>query len=234
MAIIDTCTTDLALPLVQFKLFDNLCPTDLARLGQCLRPANVPARCTLFSPAQPSHAIYFLVQGAVKVCIEESSGRDVLLAICGDGEVLGEVSALDGLGHSASVITLEPSKFLLMDVNSFCEHLDMIPALGRNLSIVMAHRLRYATAQTRALSRLKIAGRVAHQLLHIARFYGQVAPTGAISLPHWVNQDDLAALVGATRESVNKTLASYQCKGFISLDKYRITLHDPQGLQQQL
>lgn len=253
---------DTADSLRKIKLFHNLNPVHQSLLAHSLQYRCVPPKHSLFCQKQKGEAVYFILSGSVNVCIEEADGRDVLLAICGEGEILGEISAIDGYGHSASVTTREHSQFLWLDCLTFRHYLQTLPHLACNLADIVVQRLRRSTAQTHALAHLDIPGRVAYQLLAFARDYGHAAslddtplidsvraqddtpmhrlstaedlPMSPITIPIQLRQSDLAALVGATRESVNKALGIYRRSGVITVTDHRITIHKPAALERQV
>ena len=98
--------------LSELDLFRDLRPEDLSRLQGLLRRRVFPAGAELMATEQPGDVAYVIVDGAVKVHIESPDGTDVILAILGPGEVVGEMSVVDSLGRSATVVTLEESTLL--------------------------------------------------------------------------------------------------------------------------
>jgi CRP-like cAMP-binding protein len=194
----------------------------------------LPAEASVFSSEQPGEAVYFLLRGTAKICVEQPDGSDVIVGICGAGDVLGESGVLAGREYSTSAITLENSEILWLERATFCGFLQSMPAMTHNLAQVLAERLQRANRQTRSLAVYDVYGRLACQLLTFAREYGGRNDTGGILIPIRLTQSDLASLVGATRESVNKALACYKRCGIISTDqRHYITIHDEAALQRR-
>jgi CRP-like cAMP-binding protein len=138
---------------------------------------------------------------------------------------------LDNRGRSASVVTLEPSAMLWMDRASFRRCMETMPRITFNLACILAARLRLANAQIQSLAALDTECRVARQILAFSERYGLSQSNGDISIPIRLTQSDIASMVGATREHVNKILVSYKERGYISVDSaYHLTIHDPQML----
>jgi CRP/FNR family transcriptional regulator, cyclic AMP receptor protein len=221
-------------PLGDMPLFSGLAPHELARLDDLLRHRSVPAGANLITIDQPGEAAYIILKGTVKVHAEQSDGSDVILAILGPGEVLGEMSVADSLGRSANAETLEPVELAWMDRASFRECLETMPAMTYNLVRILSRRLRMANTQIEALASMDVYGRVARQLLAFAREYGQPAPHSGVTIPLRLTQSDIADLVGASRVRVNQVLVFYKEHNYISIDpSYRITVLDQEALARR-
>lgn len=220
--------------LSQISLFYGLTPDQLALFGQSLHRKTIPAGQPLLTLGFKSEIVYFLLQGTVRVSVPQGGGG-AIINICGSGSVLGEISALDGSGHSADVITIEPCQLLWMSQINFSKHLLTTPMLGYNLSRLLARRLRHATQQTQLMARRSIPVRVASQLLDFARHYMAIGDEGArsdIFLPLRLSQTDFAATISSTRISVNKVLGDFARQNWISIDRHqRITIHDLPALE---
>jgi len=183
---------------------------------------------------QPGEAVYVVLEGSVKASVVRPDGAEVILAILGPGEVVGEMSPADSLGRSADVVTLEGTTLLWIDRPTFRAGLSASPALARNLAEVLSRRLRLTNAHLISLASLDVPGRVASQLLALAREYGEETPEGATLIPMRLTQTDLAALVGASRARVNQALGYYKKRGLISVGRDgRIIVHDGPALAQR-
>ena len=176
-----------------------------------------------------------ILEGTAKVYLTHTDGKEVILAILGPGEIVGEMSAADSLGRSASVMTLEDSTLLWMNRHTFLSSMEEMPTIARNLVGILSRRLRLADTNTRSLAALDVHGRIAVQLLAFSREYGEPLPEGAGTLiPLRLTQTDLAGLVGASRVRVNQVLGYYRKKGDISMDKEgRITVRDEESLARR-
>ncbi len=175
-----------------------------------------------------------ILEGTAKVYVTPADGTEVILAILGPGEIVGEMSAADSLGRSASVLTLEDSTLLWMDRHAFLSSMEEMPTIARNLVGILSRRLRLADTNPRCLAALDAHGRVAVQLLAFAREYGEPLPDGDTLIPLRLTQTDLAGLVGASRVRVNQALGYYRKRGSISLDKdHRIIVRDEESLARR-
>ena len=124
-----------------------------------------------------------------------------------------------------------------MELSTFRLCLREVPALATNLLRELSSRLRAANLQVRALATLDVAGRVARQLLLFADRYGEprAGEAQAVLIPLPLTQRDIAQLVGATRERVNRALVSLRRRGALSADnRHRITVHDRTALERSI
>jgi CRP/FNR family cyclic AMP-dependent transcriptional regulator len=165
----------------------------------------------------------------VKIHVEQG-GRDVIIAILGTGDLLGEMSLIDSVGRSASAVTLENSLLLWMDKVSFNYMLDNFTPMARNLVRILSARVRLSDQLIQALASLDVTGRVARQLLAFAEKYG-LAKDGATQIRIVLTQSDIADLVGASRKRVNQTMVLFKEQGLIDTDaEGRIAIRDGDGL----
>jgi CRP/FNR family transcriptional regulator, cyclic AMP receptor protein len=220
--------------LGELPLFQGLPPEQLQQVSSLLRRKAFPAGSDIITADQPGEVAYIILSGTVKIHVEQADGGDVLLAILGAGEIVGEMSLLEHMGRSASVVTLEESTLLWMDRTAFEESLQRMPTMTANLVRILSRRLRLANAQIQSLATLDVFGRVARQLLAFAHEYGQPAEQGGVRIPLHLTQTDLAALVGASRVRVNQVLVFYRQQNYISVDQNaRITVLDQAALLQR-
>ena len=215
------------------SLFRGMPTRELERLAPRLHEKNFPAGASVLTAEQPAEAIYIIIEGSVKIHLFTPEGTEVILAVLGPGEIVGEMSLADSLGHSANVTTLEESAFLWMDRKTFRSGVEGSTILGRNLADVLSRRLRLANAHLLSLATLDVLGRVASQLLALAHEYGEEASDGVL-IPITLTQADLAALVGASRVRVNQALGFFRKRNAISVDKDgRITVLDADVLARR-
>jgi len=216
--------------LAGIPLFQGLPPERLERLNETLHKKTVPAGTNMITAEQPGEVVYVLLEGTVKILIEQLDGREVILAFLGAGDTVGEMSLVDSSGRSANVMTMEKCTFLWMDKKTFSDLLKNVPEFAQNLVKLLASRLRMANEQIQSLSSLDVAGRLARQLLAFSERYGLEEEEGT-RIPLRLTQTDLAELVGASRERVNQVMVDFRQKGFLAVDStHRILVHDPDGL----
>ena len=215
--------------LATVPLFEGLKAEQLSKLNALLHRRSFEAGYNIITAEQPGETVYVITSGSVKVYRSE-----VILAILGAGEVVGEMSLADSLGRSATVITLEQTVLLWMDRISFWASLREVPEMTYNLVSILSRRLRLANNHARLLAAMDVQGRVAGQLLAFAREYGEPAPGGGLLIPLRLTQADLAALVGASRVRVNQALGFHRRNGHISVGAdRRIVVHDAPALARR-
>jgi CRP/FNR family cyclic AMP-dependent transcriptional regulator len=217
--------------LANLDLFRGLSTTELTRINSVLGRTKFPAGATIMTATQPGEAAYIVQEGTIKVSVIQETGQELILAVIGVGEVVGELAMADREGRSADVVALEPSTLLWIDRTTFDQLRRDIPAVTENLIRLMARRLRVANAQLQAIATLDVHGRVARQILLLADVYGEELPNGDVRVPLRLTQGDLAGLVGATRVRVNEVLVGFKKRKYVSVDgRYRVTVHNRDAL----
>ena len=215
--------------LSYIQLFEGLTPTQLDWVAQRAHRRIFEAGRNVMTIEQPGEAVYIILHGTVKVHIEQGE-RDVILAILGTGDMLGEMSLIDSVGRSASAVALESSLLLWMDKITFNYILDNFPPVARNLVRIMSSRVRLSDQLIQALATLDVNGRVARQLLPFAEKHG-LEKDGITKIQIVLTQGDIADLVGASRKRVNQTMVSFKEQGLIDTDaEGRIAIRNSEGL----
>jgi CRP/FNR family transcriptional regulator, cyclic AMP receptor protein len=202
--------------LSDIELFMGMTPTQLDWVAQRAHRRVFEAGRNVMTIDQPGEAVYIILHGTVKIHIEQGE-RDVILAILGAGDLLGEMSLIDSVGRSASAVTLENSLMLWMDKVTFSYILDNFPTVARNLVKILSARVRLSDQLIQALATLDVNGRVARQLLAFAEKYGREKDSGT-QIRIVLTQGDIADLVGASRKRVNQTMVLFKERGLIDTD----------------
>lgn len=217
--------------LDQFAIFRDMPQDQLSKLSTFLHKKTFSAGTMLMALEQMGETVYFILDGTVKVFVEQEDGTEVIITVLGGGDVVGEMSSLDDAGRCANVATMEESTLLWMDRSMFRECLRTMPEMAMNLSQLLARRLRQANEQVQALATQDIECRIARQILAFADRYGEPLPNGDTLIPVRLTQTDIASLVGATRERANKILVSYKERGYLSVSRdHHLTIHNRRAL----
>ena len=223
------------LSLDSVPLFAGLDARQRAWLRARLHQRAYPAGTEVMLVGTPGELVYIIMSGTVKVFAPQPDGTDVIVAILGLGDPVGEMSLVDQVGHSASVITLEDSSLLWMSRNDFQDALSSMPQLSQNLLRILSARLRYSTNHIQALAALDVNRRVIRQLLAFGERYGQKTAAGEVHIPIRLTQNDIAELVGASRKRVNQVMVVLKHNGWISIDPaFHITIHNQQAMLHSL
>ena len=214
-------------------LFHGLTPGEQRQLHELLGVKTFPAGASIVTAEQPGDVAYIVLAGTVKVQVDRPDGTPVILAILRAGEVAGEMSLVDRLGRSATVVAMERSTLAWLTRSAFWGCLRTMPTMTFNLAGIHSRRLRLANAHIVALATLSIEARLADQLLALAEEYGEAPPDGGCRIPFRLTQTDLAALVGASRVRVNQILVGWKRDGYLSVDRrHVITLRDRHALAE--
>ncbi len=205
--------------LQRVPLFAEMPAETLAALAGRLRRRRMPPGTPVVYKGDPSGAMYLIASGRVKVHQATAGGDDVILNILGAGEFFGEMSLLDGQPRSADISTLEPSELLLLEGDALREIIHEQPSIAWTLLKILSQRLRDQNERSEMLMTRDVAGRVAGEMLRLAKTQGAPQPDGSIRVDVSLTQSDIAALVGATRERVSRALTAFRASGTLAWDK---------------
>ena len=153
-----------------------------------------------------------------------SDGRENLLAILGPGQMFGELSLFDPGPRSATVTAVTDADFASLSHDDLLRWLEGRPVVARGLLAQLAGRLRKANDVVADLVFSDVPGRVAKALLDLADRFGRTADDG-VHVHHDLTQEELAQLVGASRETVNKALADFASRGWLRLEPRSVVIH---------
>lgn len=200
---------------------------ELRRLGARRR---FPAGAALFFEGDPAHEALVLLSGAVKVSVGSADGKDIVLEVFEAGALLGELSVLDGKPRSATVTTLVPVEVLTVAAGSFNEFLDRNPRVLRRLLIDVIGRLRSRVRHQLEFGAGDALGRVCARLADLADRYGE--PDGDAVVVHSpLNQTELAAWTGLSREAVVKALRALRQLEWIEVSGRTFLVKDLERLK---
>jgi len=194
---------------------------------QRLRPGTI-----LFSEGDRSGRVVLVLSGRLKVSSFSEDGRETILAFRGPGDLLGEVAAIDGREHSATVSVVEDGEVLVVPADRFLAALDREPRLALVLLRSIVGRLRAADRTRAEFTALDVVGRVAHRLTELAEEYG-VTTSGGIRIDLSISQQELAGWVGSSREAVNKAIRQLEVRGLIVAERRHLTVLDLEGLRDR-
>jgi CRP/FNR family cyclic AMP-dependent transcriptional regulator len=210
--------------LAKTQLFEGVAASDLESLRPAIRTRTFERGSYLFREGDPGSHLHVVVQGQVKIGRVGQGGGEVVFAIAGPGEVFGELSLFDEDGErSADAEALEPTECLLIAKGPLLQFLTARPQLLLRIIASLNAYIKQKDATIGDVTFLDIPGRVATKLVQLADTKGRPTPDG-ISIELNLNQQTLAAMVGATRENVNRALRRFSELGYIRLDHGSITV----------
>ena len=188
----------------------------------------------LFRAGEPGDGCYRLEQGLVKVVIASPLGEERILTVFGPGAIVGELSMIDGLPRSASVVAVSDCTLSFVSRGKFESFIDNYPKLAGHLVKTLSLRLREADQALAAATFLSVKGRVARALLSLAECVGEEHGSGQIMLRHKLSQGDLAAMAGVARENVSRTLAEWRKSNVVTKDCPYYCIKDPDALAREM
>jgi CRP/FNR family cyclic AMP-dependent transcriptional regulator len=216
--------------LGQIPLFAELATEELDGLGACLRRRRYRKGEVVFLQGDPGTSLYIIETGRVRIALSSPEGKEVVLALLGPADFFGDLALLDGEPRSADAVAHEPSELLLLLRDDFLQFLGAHPRATAGLLAVLSRRLRRNTLLLQDAAFLDVPGRLARVILELAQAEGRPDGNGVV-ITSRLTQTELAGMVGATRESVNKWLRSYERRGLICCQRGHIGVASPDGLR---
>ncbi len=202
-------------------LFECLDEEEREALAQVAILKTFPKNTILFSEGDRTDSIYIVHSGKVKVNIIDQNGKEIILSLLGPGEYFGEMAALvEGESRSASVMTRETTKLFVISRNDFKEVLSSHPDMVFNLLKGSLERLRVANKNIESLALMDVYGRIARLFMQLAKSTADKFVIGE-KLTH----QDIANMVGSSREMVSRVLKELTVGGYISSSKKVITIN---------
>lgn len=186
----------------------------------------------LFHEGEQGDSLHVITAGKVKLGRRSADGRENLLAILGEGEMLGELSLFDPGPRTATATAIADTELVGLSHPDMTAYLGTRPEIAMTMLSALAARLRRTNEALGDLVFTDVPGRVAKALLDLSRRFGQPSSEGTL-VAHDLTQEELAQLVGASRETVNKALADFSSRGWIKLEARAVTLMDTERLQRR-
>ena len=217
--------------LAAVPLFAGLDADGLDGLAKGMRVRRFRRGETVFHLGDPGDALFIVMAGSIKITLPADTGDEAILATLRPGDFFGELALLDGAPRSATAVAIEPTETYILARERFRELIATEPVMREALLATLAAEVRRLTHHVEELHFLDITGRLASRLARLAAEPGATRlPDGAIRLAGPLTQGDLAAMIGCTRQSVNKLLGMFTDDGLIRFEKDRIVVVDLDGL----
>ena len=197
----------------------TLSDADLMAVGSHGIARSYPKNTVIVTEGDKTDSLYVILEGRIKVFVSDGEGHDMVLSTQGPGEYFGEMM-LDEGPRSASIMTLEPSRFLVVAKADFREFVIKNPVFAHSLIEKLIGRARALTSSVKSLALMDVYGRVARLLLELAEDNG-----GKLSIPQRLTQQDIASRVGASREMVSRILKDLSTGGYLTQSRNGILLH---------
>ncbi|MGV0790994.1 Crp/Fnr family transcriptional regulator [Mycolicibacterium sp. XJ1819] len=218
--------------LARVGFIQSLDPAVVVDLASEMKITEVRRGQAFYRQDDPADGLFIILEGKVKVCCRCADGREKLLEIRGPGDVLGAISALDPGPRTSSAIAITDVCAATVDGETLAVWMAEHRQIAEQLVRVLAGRLRRANNHLLTVVFDDVPGRVAKELLALAQRFG-VRQGELLSVRHDLTQRELAQLVGATRESVNKALCDFVQRGWITTDGKSTMIHHPELLAKR-
>ncbi len=213
--------------LATVPLFHGLDRDELARFGELVREKSYPKGSVILFQDDPGDSLFILRSGRVKVVLIGEDGREVILGVLDAGAHFGELALIDDQPRSAHVIAMEDSQLLVLRREDFRRRVDANPSVGWALLQELSTRLRRADEKIGGLVLLDVPGRIARLLLDLA------AESDGVTIDKVLTHQTIAQMIGASRETVSRSMKDFQESGLIRVERRRIAIADKDALEKR-
>jgi CRP/FNR family transcriptional regulator, cyclic AMP receptor protein len=214
------------------RFLDVLSPEHVDALRAIGRTRRFQAGAALFHEREPGEAVLVLTTGRVKLSCVTEGGREALLGIREPGDLIGEMSAIDGGPRSATATALEPVEVIAVGREAFVAFLDRTPRVGLVLARMLAKRLRDADRKRIEYLAGDTVGRVCSRLVELAHRFGETEGDG-VHIELAITQEDLAGWTGSSREAVIRALRTLRELGWIETRRRGVTVLEVEQLRRR-
>ncbi len=208
------------------QLFSKLDDAELQRFAELTREKTYPKGSVILFEDDPGDSLFVVKEGRVKVVLVGEDGREVILGVLGEAEHFGELSLIDEQPRSAHVIAMEDSALLVLRSDDFRRRVEANPDVAWALLQELSRRLRRADGKIHGLALLDVPGRIARLLLDFAD-----ESTGD-KLEKPLTHQTIAHMIGASRETVSRTMRDFQNQGWINVERRRISVANRPALKR--
>src|SRR3954466_11065765 len=218
--------------LARSGIFQGVDPEAAEALAKEMDYIDVRKGDVVFNEGEPGDSLYIVLSGKIKLGRRAADGRQNLVSIMGPSDMLGELSLFDPGPRTATATAVTDTRLARLKKSSLRPWLNNRPEIAEQLLRVLARRLRRTNDALADLIFTDVPGRVAKALLGLAERFGTEEPDG-VRVHHDLTQEELAQLVGASRETVNKALADFAGRGWMRVDSRAVTILDRDRLARR-
>jgi CRP/FNR family cyclic AMP-dependent transcriptional regulator len=197
--------------LRRVPVFSELTAFQMAQLADAVTKRRVKRGELIVEKGKRSEALFIVLAGRARVLLADRRGRQVILDVLGPGDYIGEISLIDGKSHSATVEAEVQCDLLVLGQTEFNHCLEQNHAMAQAVIQGLAYRLRKADEKIGSLALMDVYGRVAKVLVEMAVSTG----TNQLLIKEQATRQDLAKMVGASREMVSRVMRDFEEQGFI-------------------
>jgi CRP-like cAMP-binding protein/class 3 adenylate cyclase len=217
--------------LLRAPLFAGLPPNVAAALRQRVQRRSFPAGTYLTREGEPADSMFVIEHGLVRVSRTSRQGRELVLGLFGGGDMIGELGVLEASGtRTADAMAVEATSCVALTKDDLRAVVRKTPELGLRLLATLVDYVRRKDEELAEIAFLDLPGRLAHKLLQLADRHGEPVE-GGVRITVRVPQSELAAMVGSSRENVNRALGRFVTMGAVAVDRGSITILDADALR---
>jgi CRP/FNR family transcriptional regulator/CRP/FNR family cyclic AMP-dependent transcriptional regulator len=225
--------SELVNTISRVTFFTSLLPDEKLALSKRAKEQVYPKNEVIFRKGDPGLRLYIIKSGKVKIVLPSQDGKEAIIAILSNGDFFGELSLFDGKPRSASAITIDDTDLLTIHRDHFLQFIQEHPHVASDILAVVSSRLRQADNLVEDASFLDLPARLAKRLLDLADEHGVNVQDG-VQITLKLTQQDIAGMVGATRESVNKQLKFCQDRGVLKMESQHLIILKPEELRKRI
>jgi len=213
-------------------LFSALSDEEAASLRASMTLVKVTKGHTLFKEGEEGDRLFVVLDGKLKLGKSSPDGRENLQEILGPGEMFGELSLFDPGPRTATATAITDAKLLMLPHEKVLDLITSQPAVSLELLRRLAQRLRDSRGEQSDLVFVDVPGRVAKAIIDLGERFGETKDDG-LHVKHDLTQEELAQRVGASRETVNKALADFAARGWVSLEPRAVVIKDYERISKR-
>lgn len=219
-------------PYEEARLFCNLSPAALQRLSEIAAPATYPKGTTLFVEGQPSRGVFVLCAGHVKLSTSSADGRTLILRVCEPGDVLGLPATISGRSYETTGNAIEPTQANFISRPDFVNFLHEHAEVAMRVALELSDVYRSAVAEMRTIGLHSAREKLARFILKWSA--RQPSENDAIKFKLTLTHEEIAQMIGASRETVTRLFAELRRKDLLEIKGSNVTIRDRAGLEQLL
>jgi CRP-like cAMP-binding protein len=217
--------------LTRCSLFQSVTPEELFRFESRCQQRTISRGTVVYTPRDTAEGVLLLTSGQIKIYTTTNEGKEAILCFIKPGEIFGELALLDTAAREEYAEACEASTVMWIPIDAIDELMSTHAQVGMAVMKLISFRKRRLERRLKGLLFRSTRERLVHALLELAEEYGQLAPCG-IELQLRLSHQELASLIGSTRESVTIVLGDLQAEGMLRVGRKRIVLTDSDALAQ--
>jgi CRP-like cAMP-binding protein len=214
----------------KIPLFQDVSHETVHKLVTSIEMREVRRRQVVYLPGDPGHSVYFVNGGRVKISKVTRDGKELTLAYRGPGEIFGELVMVDGGPREEMAEAMENALITELERGEFERIVQREGIIGYRLTKIVSQRRREVENKIEQLIFKDVSAKLAELLLRLATEYGIEDSRGTL-VALKITHQEMANLIGSTRETVSLTLSQFKRRGLIQTDGRKVILADREGLR---